>query len=83
MALDKTRLKGSIKTKLEAIFGAQHEDATWFNGFCQSIADAVVDEIVTNAVVNGPVVVASVSGVTSGSGTSGPGAGTVVNASVS
>ncbi len=45
--------------------------------FVDALCDALVLHIQTFAVVSGPVVVASVSGVTPGGGASGPGAGTL------
>ncbi len=45
--------------------------------FIDKLCAAIVTHIQTNALVAGPVVVTSVSGVTTGPGVSGPGAGTL------
>lgn len=47
-----------------------------------SISKAITDELHQNAVVTGPVTVASVSGVTTGPGVSGPGTGTMTSGKI-
>lgn len=81
MALSASRLSSAIHAQIVAQFGAAAND-TWLQEFCDAIATCVVTEITANAQVNGPVTVASVSGVAPGTSVSGPGAGTVVNAAV-
>lgn len=62
-------LASAVKTAVAAIPQDERtHDAVW-----NAIGDAIVTYITTNAVV----VVASVSGVTTGGGTSGPGTGTI------
>jgi hypothetical protein len=72
MALTKAGLKAVIITKLNAQFGAP-SDSSVQDKFADAVADAVVSYLVTNTVV----AVTSVSGVTTGPGVSGPGAGTI------
>ncbi|GEM_PF-3238165 len=82
MALSASRLAAAIKTTLTAegfTFGAGAMNTK----FVDAVASAIVTEIETNAVVSGPVNVASVSGVTAGTGISGPGTGTLVNGVIS
>lgn len=75
MPLNPTRLRNSIHTKLAAkvpdygSLGNQLRD-----GLLEAIAEAVVEEFQNFASVT--VTVTSVSGVTTGAGTSGPGSGT-------
>ncbi len=78
MALSATRLATAIKTALTAegfTFGVGAMNTK----FVDALASAIVTEIETNAVVSGPINVASVSGITPGTGVSGPGTGTLVN----
>ena len=71
MALSKTTLQSLIKSKVEAVTGyAMTETA-------QEVWLAVADAIVTHITTSGVVAVASVSGVTTGGGVSGPGTGTI------
>lgn len=69
MALSSASLSSKFKTQLEAIFGSP-VDATKLQQFCDAMAAAVVSEIKTNAVVT-----------TTGTVTSGAGAGGAVTAS--
>ena len=71
MPLTAASLKEKIVTKMEAIW--TFEDSETLDDFAQALAEAIVEEITTNAVV----VVASVTAVTPGVGVSGPGTGTV------
>jgi hypothetical protein len=71
MAMSKTSLRDRIKSKWEAKTGTTMTSAAldaW-----EAVADAIIEEIQTNAAVT----VTSVSGVTTGVGTSGPGTGTI------
>lgn len=72
MAMSISSLKGKIHDYLVAEFGAAADD-TELQKYANAIAKAVFEEVTQNAVVQ----VASVSGVTPGGGTSGPGTGTV------
>lgn len=71
MAYSASSLKGKIKSKIIAAFGTPEDDGI-LDDFCQAVAEAA-DEELDNAVVT----VTSVTGVTAGGGTSGPGTGTV------
>jgi hypothetical protein len=71
VALSASVLSGLIRTKVEARTGHEMRDAAvevW-----DAVAEAIVEHIQASAVVT----VASVSGVTPGSGVSGPGTGTI------
>lgn len=74
MAMTSASLRTRIKTKMQAknteFAGRVGDVLDWL---IDSVAEAVVEEIQGNA----QVVVTSVSGVTTGGGTSGPGTGTV------
>lgn len=50
--------------------------------FIDALCAAIIAHIQANAVVSGPVTVASVSGVTVGAGVSGPGAGTLAGGTI-
>lgn len=50
--------------------------------FIDALCAAIVAHIQANAVVAGPVTVASVSGVTTGAGVSGPGSGTLAGGTI-
>lgn len=63
MALSVPSLKGKIQTEIIAQFGAP-ADSAQLAKFCEAVAQAVYDEITSNAVVN-----------STGTVTSGPGAG--------
>lgn len=54
MSLDAVRLAAALKTKMLDVEGASDNDA--MKDFCKAIAEAVVEEITTNAVVDGAVV---------------------------
>ena len=76
--LSNTRLGTAIKDRIKALTGidltaAEESDmeVLW-----QDIADEIIKEITTNAVVVTTVAVTSVTAVTPGAGVSGPGAGT-------
>lgn len=71
MALTAASLKTKIVTKMEAIW--EFEDSQTLDDFAQALAEAIVEEITENAVVN----VVSVSQVQPGVGVSGPGTGTI------
>lgn len=75
MALNATTLSASIKANLTTAFGlpAGGFGEANMQKACDAIAQAVVAHITTFGVVN----VASVSEVTAGAGTSGPGTGTI------
>jgi len=74
MALSAVRLQAAMKTKLGAkIDGFAAKIGSQMDPFLEALAEAVVEEITGHATVN----VTSVSGVTTGPGTSGPGTGTV------
>lgn len=72
MALTQASLSSKIQAELVSKFGTA-EDAAQLAKFADAVAKAVVDEIKINAVI----AVTSVSGVTTGAGTSGPGTGTI------
>lgn len=76
MALDAARLAAAMKTKCivanPAYSGAIGSSLDWL---FEALAEAVIDEIKTNAQVTTSVSVTSVSGVTAGLMTSGPGSG--------
>lgn len=69
MALSGTVLAALIRSKIAAIPVAERDH----EGMWNAIGDAIVEHIKAAGVV----VVASVSGVTTGAGTSGPGTGTI------
>ncbi len=62
----------AVKAAIAGVVGDKDHDAMW-----NTICDAIVQYIQTNAVVTGTVVVTSVSSVAAGFGVSGPGAGTL------
>lgn len=68
MALNATTLGAAMKSAVDGVTDKTNRDAIFL-----ALATAIVAHIQANAVV----VVASVSGVTTGGGVSGPGAGTV------
>lgn len=72
MVMNPTALRASIITKIEAATGNILPDVA--TTVWQAVAEAVIEHIVTFGQVT--VAVASVSGVTTGPGVSGPGAGT-------
>lgn len=78
MSMSAPTLRDLIDTKFAAIsptdYGAWSERATFKANLLQAVAEAVVEHIQTAALVT--VTVTSVSGVTAGGGTSGPGSGT-------
>ena len=69
--MSKAGMSSAIKDKLNDLFTIQDDDV--LTDFCDQLADALVSYITANAVVT----VTSVSGVTTGAGTSGPGSGTI------
>ena len=75
MALSATVLRDLIDTKLAAKIGDAYTSisAEMKAGLLEAIAEAVVDHIKAAGIVTVP----SVSGVTAGAGTSGPGTGTI------
>lgn len=75
MALSAAALSSAMKTQLDAAFGAPAHagGAADRQALCDAIAEAVVEHLIANAIVN----VTSVSGVTPGGGVSGPGTGTI------
>lgn len=68
MPITVASLKQKIKDKLDATFGAP-DNPTWQENFCKAIAEAIVEEIQTSALVTGTV--------TSGAGSGGAVTGTV------
>lgn len=68
MAMSKTVLGALIKSKIDAVGDKTDRDA-----LMEALADAIISHITTAGVVT----VTSVSGVTTGFGVSGPGAGTI------
>lgn len=72
MALTHSSLSARIVSEMKNQFG-NPEDESQLEKFASAIAKAVVDEFKQNAVIQ----VNSVSGVTPGSGVSGPGTGLV------
>ena len=68
MALSKTVLGPLIKSKIDAVADKTNRDDLF-----EAIADAVIEHITSAGVVN----VVSVSGVTTGGASSGPGTGTI------
>ena len=75
MAMTTAGLKSAILTEMTTQLGAAQDD-TKRQLFADAIATAVVNYIKNNAAVSSTVTVTSVSGVTTGAGVSGPGAGT-------
>lgn len=74
MPLNATALSTAIKDKINAAHGSDPQKvAAGAQALADAIAQAVVDHIQANAVVN----VTSVSGVTAGGAVSGPGTGTI------
>ena len=71
MALNPTVLAQLIKTNIETATGNSMPTIT------EGVWNAVAAAIITHLTTAGVVVVASVSGVTTGPGTSGPGIGTI------
>ena len=71
MALSKSGLKTRYKTKIQAILDIK--DATLLDLVCQALADAVIDEILANAIVPSAITVqvnpTSGTGATTGTGT--------------
>lgn len=51
MALTKASLSGKIETRIKAEYGGNPDDAALLKKFCDAVAEAVVDEITSNAVV--------------------------------
>jgi hypothetical protein len=72
----KTALKATMKTKISAKFGTP-TDADALDKFCDALSEAISTEVVNHVKNFGTVAVASVSGVTAGSGVSGSGTGTI------
>ena len=72
MAYTKATLSAKINTYIRAQFAGPPDDETQLQRFCDAVAQAC-DEELDLAVVT----VTSVSGVTPGAGSSGPGTGTV------
>lgn len=80
MALSGTSLKGKIMTKLEAA-GFDASKSEWIGKFAQAVADAVVEEITTNAqvTVNSGIAVATTGTAAAQTGnTTAQGTGTVI-----
>ena len=75
MPMTTAGLKAAILSEMTSKLGSA-EDGTKRDSFADAIASAVVNYIKTNAAVTSTVAVTSVSGVTTGPGVSGPGAGT-------
>ena len=73
MALSAATIKTTIKNALDAQYGTP-KDAVEQEKFTTALANAIFDVLTNQATVS----VASVSGVTTGPGVSGPGAGTIV-----
>lgn len=76
MPMSGSVLATAIKATLTSegfVFDVGAPNTKFVDAFC----DALITHIQTLAVVSGPVVVASVSGVLPGGGASGPGAGTL------
>jgi len=71
MALSSSRLKDDLKTKIQALLDVK--DSNLLNDVCQAIADAVVTEITSNAIVPSGIAVqvnpGSGTGATTGTGT--------------
>lgn len=78
MAMNKTVLATAIVNKIKA--RNADADIALLTPYWEDIADAIIEHIKTNAVVNSMVAVTSVSGVTTGPGVSGPGTGTALGA---
>jgi len=74
MALNSTVLSALIKSKVEAATG--HAMPAVSQGVWGAVAAAIIEHLITSGQVT--VTVASVSGVTTGVGVSGPGIGTGV-----
>jgi hypothetical protein len=73
MSMTGPALASAIKSAITALDPASRSfDAVW-----NTVAQAIIDYIHTNAVVSGAVTVTSVSGVTAGAAASGPGTGTM------
>ncbi len=72
MAYTQASLSAKLNAYIQAVRGGPPDDATMLTQFCNAVAQAA-DEELDLAVVT----VTSVSGVTPGAGTSGPGTGTV------
>lgn len=79
MAMDGKVLGDAIAT---AINGLPNSDKTNPTKIWETIGGAIVAHIKTNAVVSGPVTVTSVSAVTTGTGVSGPGSGSLSGGSL-
>lgn len=76
MPMSGAALATAVKATLTGegfVFGAGEMNTKFVDALC----DALILHIQTFAIVSGPVVVASVSGVTPGPGASGPGIGTL------
>lgn len=75
MALSSATLKSLMVSKIEAIsdFPVSGSPVIIDDRVLQAISEAIVEHVTGNAVV----IVTSVSGVTTGPGVSGPGAGTI------
>lgn len=68
MALTKASLSTKIVNAIEAEYGSADDSAT-LKKFADAVADAVVDEITNNAVVNPTALLDSMSGAVTGTGT--------------
>lgn len=54
MPLTPVSLSSKIKTQLEAVYGSPVDDKK-LQDFCDAIAKAVIEEILTNAVIGTPL----------------------------
>lgn len=75
MALSGTVLGALIKTNVDAVVAAKPPNSPISR---DELFQAIGNAIVTHITANAQVIVASVSGVTTGPGTSGPGTGTIL-----
>lgn len=82
MTITGAGLFAQVKADLDAKFGSP-TSAQLQEDVLKTMCTSIVNYIKTNAVVAGPVAVASVGGVTPGGGVSGPGTGTLSGGTIS
>lgn len=77
MALNAASLSAEMKAAVDTAVAAALAGGDSIDSIRTDIFDALASAIVTHITTNAVVTVASVSGVTTGPGSSGPGAGTI------
>lgn len=85
MAMNKTVMKNLIKTKIQAVtnYPVNGENPIFTDDrVLEAMCDGIIEHIINAMVVTSSVAVANVTGVQSGSQTSGPGTGTATSSTI-